>query len=546
MLDESWATLWEALAKAQPDHVAVVVGDEHLSWSQLDDRASRLAAVFDAGGIGRDDKVGQLLFNCPEYLESAYASFKVRASTVNVNYRYKAPEVVHVLGDSGATALVFHSAFADVVDEARRSLPDLRLLIQVDSGGGDELLEGALPYDTVVLERPPMPPIERSGDDSLLLYTGGTTGLPKGVRWSHRGLFGALAFTGYASLGLSVPETPDEVARVAVELQRAGKGPVNMTAPPLMHGTAMFLAFSTFVLGGTVVLLAGRRFDPGELLTLVERERVNQISIVGDAFARPIAAELERSEALGRRYDLSSLTRIVSTGATLSAEMKRELMARATAATVLDMIGASEGGPFAVAMTPPGRDPMETAKFMATPNTVLLDDSTGQTIAFGSGRSGVLAATGPMPEGYYRDVEKTERTFRLIDGVRYSVPGDHAVIDADGTVHLLGRGSVCINTGGEKVFPEEVEVAARSHPDVIDCVAVGAPDERLGEKVALVVSSRGNLAAEDVVDHIKKHIADYKAPRLVVFVEQVYRSPSGKADYRWARDIVVASTESTR
>ena len=542
MLDESWATLWEALAAAQPDHVAVVIGDQHITWAELDGRASRLATVLSEYEVGLDAKVGQLLYNCPEYLESAYASFKVRASTVNVNYRYKAPEIVHVLSDSGATALVFHSSFADVVDEARKSLPNLKLLLQVDAGDGHALLDGAVPYEPTLVAARPAAPIERSGGDSLLLYTGGTTGLPKGVVWSHRGLFGALAFTGYASIGIPVPETPEEVARVAIELKAAGRGPVNMTAPPLMHGTAMFLAFSTFVLGGTVVLLGSRRFDAAELLRLVEREGVSQVSIVGDAFARPVVAELERAEAAGTPYDLSSLTRIVSTGATLSSEMKRALMARAPSALVLDMIGASEGGPFAVAMTMPGQDPVDTARFMATPNTALFDETTWEKIPFGSGRAGVLAASGSMPEGYFGDPDKTARTFRTIDGVRYTVPGDYAEIDADGGVRLLGRGSVCINTGGEKVYPEEVEVAARSHESILDCVAVGLPDERFGEKVALVVSrvEGTSIGADDVIDHVKKSIADYKAPRVVVFVDQVYRSPSGKADYRWARDVALA------
>ncbi|MFM8856473.1 MAG: AMP-binding protein [Actinomycetota bacterium] len=544
MLTENWATLWEALAAAQPEHTAVVIGDARMSWSQLNDRAARLATVLDMSGVGHDHKVGQLLYNCPEYLESAYASFKVRATTVNVNYRYKAPEIVHVLADAGATALVFHSTFAEVVDEARRSLPALNLLIQVDDGSEHGLVEGAVRYEDLVSSSSPMRPIQRSGADMLLLYTGGTTGLPKGVCWSHTDLFGALAFTGYASLGLPVPETVADVARVAVELQASGKGPVNMTAPPLMHGTAMFLAFSTFVLGGTVVLLGGRRFDPDELFRLVERERVTQLSIVGDAFARPIVAELERCESVGKRVDLSSLQRIVSTGATLSAEMKRAIMARASNAAILDMIGASEGGPFAVSMTMPGQDPMETANFAATPNTVLLDDATGEKIPFGSGRRGVLAATGPMPEGYFGDREKSSRTFRVVDGVRYSVPGDHALVDADGTVHLLGRGSVCINTGGEKVFPEEVEVAARAHPLIVDCVAIGAADERLGEKVALVVAPSGVLSALDVIEHIKSRLADFKAPKVVVFVDEVYRSPSGKADYGWARRLVENSPDS--
>ena len=553
-LSENWATLWEAIAANQPEHVAVVVGDAEIRWRELDGRASCLAAAFDAHGVGHGSKVAQMMVNCPEYLESAYASFKVRASTVNVNYRYLAPEITHVVDDSDAAVLIFHGAFREVVEAARASLPKLRLLVQVDDGTGADLLDGAIGYEDLVARYEPMPPIPRSGSDELLLYTGGTTGLPKGVVWRHDELFGALAFTGYASMGIDVPDTPAAVGRVASELNAAGSSPVNMTAPPLMHGTALFLAMSTFVLGGTVVLLAGRRFDAAQLLRLVERHRVTQISIVGDAFARPIVAELERADLAadadtdtdgddgdGAPYDLSTLGRIVSTGATFSAPMKQAMMQRAKSAAIIDMIGASEGGPFALAITAPGQDPLATADFMATPNTAVFDDVTWERIEPGTGRAGVLAAAGPMPSGYYKDPAKSAHTFKEIDGVRYTVPGDYALVDADGTVHLLGRGSVCINTGGEKVYPEEVEVAARSHPAIEDCVVVGVPDERFGEVVMLVAATGPGetVAADDVIEHIKTHVAAYKAPRGVVFVDEFYRSPSGKADYRWARQLAV-------
>ena len=311
-LSENWATLWEALAAAQPDRVAIVIGESRICWGDFDHGSARAAAGLNERGVGRDDKVAQLLYNCPEYLETTYASFKVRAATVNVNYRYKAPEIVHVLADSGAKALVFHGAFAEVVDEARRSLPELTLLVQVDGGDGAPLLPGAISYAQLLDGVEPMQPIERAGSDIQLLYTGGTTGLPKGVVWTHAGLFGALAFTGYGTMGVPVPTTAEEVGRVAVELAEAGRSPVNMTAPPLMHGTGLFLAFSTFVLGGRVVLLAGRRFDPVELLNLVQREGVTQLSMVGDAFARPIVAELEQAAAAGHPYDLANLGRIAN------------------------------------------------------------------------------------------------------------------------------------------------------------------------------------------------------------------------------------------
>jgi len=551
MLSENWATLWEALAAAQPDHTAVVLGRHRIKWRDLDDRASRFASFLNEHGVGTGDRVAQMLYNCPEYLESAYAAFKIRASTVNVNYRYRAPEVTHVLSNSGATVLLFHEAFRDVVEEVLKQLPSIRLVVQVqerdigDSASEPGLLgEGFTDYEEAIATSSRLAPQKRSGSDSLFLYTGGTTGMPKGVVWNHESLFGALAFTGYASLGIEVPTSVEAMADLAVSLNSEGRSPVNMTAPPLMHGTAMFLAFSTFVLGGTVVLLGGRRFDAKELLNLAQDESVTQLSIVGDAFARPIVEEMRSAAGHGSPYRLGGLSRVVSTGATLSWEMKQAIQDMQPHVTILDMIGASEGGPFAVAMSLPGSagGTLGTATFMATPQTVLFDEHSWERIPFGSGRVGILGASGPMPEGYHQDQAATAATFRTIDGIRYAVPGDFAIIDADGRVQLLGRGSVCINTGGEKVYPEEVEVAARTIEGIIDCVAVGIADQRYGEIVSLVAERRDDSVSEDdVIAAIRSQLAPYKAPRRVVFVDQVYRSPSGKADYRWAQSVVTGA-----
>jgi fatty-acyl-CoA synthase len=533
MLSENWATLWEAFADAQPEQVAVVVGDRTLTWRQLDNGAARLASVLGSHGVGEGTRIAQLMFNCPEYLESSYAAFKLRATPVNVNYRYKAPEIAYICDNAGAEVLVFHGSLGERVAGAAASMPTVRILLQVDDGS--PLVDGAEWYHEVVDASEPAARIERSGEDTLMLYTGGTTGNPKGVVWRHVDLFGALAFTAYASAGIEVPTTSADVGRIAAELQAEGRSPVMLCAPPLMHGTALFLAIGAFVMGGSVVLLGGRSFDAEELWKLVERHRVTQISLVGDAFARPMNDALDAAERNGALPDLTSVTRIVSTGATLSAEQKRAFQRRLPNAVILDMIGASEGGPYAMSMTMPGQEPPETAIFTAPPNVVTIDPLSGRVLPRGSAEPGMLAAAGPMPTGYWNDDEKTAQTFRGVDGVRYTVPGDFATIAEDGTVTLLGRGSVCINSGGEKIYPEEVEVAARKHPAVIDANVVGVPHERFGETVVLVCSVSEPTSADEIIATVKESIADYKAPRRVVFVDEVYRAPNGKADYRWAR-----------
>ena len=532
-LSENWATLWEAFADGQPDETAVVIGEVSQTWRELDDRAARLASALAERGVRPQTRVAQLMYNCREYLESSYAAFKLRATPINVNYRYKAPEIAYICDNAGAEVLVFHGSLGEQVADAVASMQTVRVLLQVDDG--TPLIEGAEWYHEVVDAAAPAPRIERSGDDTLMLYTGGTTGNPKGVVWRHVDLFGALGFTAYRSAGIEVPTTPHDVGRIAAELRADAKSPVMLCAPPLMHGTALFLAIGAFVMGGSVVLLGSRSFDADELWDLVQRHRVTQISLVGDAFARPLNEALDAAEADGALFDLTSVTRIVSTGATLSADQKRAFQRRLPNAVIIDMIGASEGGPYAMSMTMPGTEPPETAVFTAPPNVVTVDPATDRILPRGSDVPGMLAATGPMPRGYWGDEAKTAETFRVIDGVRYTVPGDFATIADDGTVTLLGRGSVCINSGGEKIYPEEVEVAARTHPNVVDANVVGVPHERFGETVVLVCSVREATTEDEVIAKIKESIADYKAPRRVVFVDEVYRAPNGKSDYRWAR-----------
>ena len=544
-VSESWATLWEALADAQPDQIAVVLGDQEIRWKDLDDRAARLATVFSANGVKEGSRVAQLLYNDAAYLESVYALFKLRATPVNVNYRYLVNEVAYILNNSEAEVLVYHASLADRVEGLKEMVPSLRTLICVnDVGSGHVLTKGHLDYATVVSSAERAERIRRSGEDLLFLYTGGTTGMPKGVMWRHVDLFGALASSGYQALGLPLPATTEEVGAYARQLNSEGKSPTNLCAPPLMHGVALFLAMSSFVLGGKVVLLKSRRFDPAELVELTAKYRVNQISLVGDAFAKPVNRYLEGLESSGAAIpDLTSVVRITSSGATLSGDQKLVLRRFMPNATMIDMLGASEGGPFGIDMTTPDKAPLDTAVFIAPPNVVTFDDQTWEIIPRGSGRVGVLGASGPIPQGYFRDPEKSASTFRSVDGVRYTVPGDYAIIDADGTMHLLGRGSVCINTGGEKVYPEEVEVVARAVTGIADCTVVGVPDDRFGNAVVAVVSRTpgSTVTAEELSSEMRKSLAAYKCPKHVVFVDSVYRSPSGKADYKITRETAMST-----
>jgi acyl-CoA synthetase (AMP-forming)/AMP-acid ligase II len=530
----NFGTIFESVADAIPEHTALVHDGRRRTWREFDERAARLAAALRDLGLGPDSKVAFYLYNCNEYLEALLATFKLRAVPANVNYRYTADELAYQLENSDAEAVVFHGSLGERVDAVRDQNLKVRAAVQVDDGS--PLVDGALRYEDLIEAHEPMERIERSGDDLVFLYTGGTTGMPKAVMWRHEDLFGALAPLAYSFFGLDMPEDSTEAGALARKVHESGLVPVHLPASPLMHGTGQFSTLQALFLGGTIVTLEQRHFDPHELWQTVQRERVTQIAIVGDAFAKPMMRALEEAEAKGEPYDLSSLLLVISSGVMWSESVKRALIERHPI-IAYDSLGSSEGVGFANAITTTDAKG-ETAQFGIGPNTKVFTDD-GREVKPGSGEVGYLAVGGHIPVGYYKDPKKTAETFRVVDGKRYSIPGDYATVEEDGTITLLGRGSVSINSGGEKIFPEEVEEAVKQHPAVADAVVVGVPDERFGEAIAAVVAlAPGRNAGEDEIsDAVERSgLARFKRPRHVVVVDAVPRGPNGKADYAWARE----------
>jgi acyl-CoA synthetase (AMP-forming)/AMP-acid ligase II len=524
------ADVWDEIARLQPERQAVVRGDDVRSWSRFEQGAALVAAGLRRAGLGRQAKVAIYLHNSVEYLEVLYGAFKGSFVPVNTNYRYIDRELVALWQAADVEAVVFHGAFSGTVADLRSEVPAVRLWWWVDDGSGP-CPAWARPFDT----RPGAtgaPTLDdgavRSGDDLLLLYTGGTTGLPRGVMWRQDDLF--VVINRIASL--RYPDEPDltavEAVVGAVERSRTRVLP----AAPLMHGTAMFTALGALDAGGTVVLSSGVRFDPVELLDTVERERVSLVSLVGDAFARPVVDELEAHPG---RWELTSLEVIVSSGVMWSQPVRDALLAHVPGLACVDTFGSSEAIGVARSISSSGRS-APTGGFELGPGSQVLDDD-GEPVVPGSGAVGLVASSGRGPIGYYGDPEATARAFRMIDGVRWITPGDRAVVEADGTVRLLGRGSGCINTGGEKVFPEEVEEALKLEPAVRDAVVVGVPDERFGEIVVGIVEpkSGGHLSAAELRQirvGLEHRLAGYKVPRRWLVVDTIGRAPNGKVDQR--------------
>jgi fatty-acyl-CoA synthase len=528
------ATAWEAIADVLPDAAALVSGETRRSWQEYDERASRFAAFLNDQGVGQETKVGIYSYNSSEYLEAQFGTFKVRACSINVNYRYTAEELVYLLDNADAEVLVYQACFRNTVAAIAGELPRLRATVEVDDGTpGDP--GPARRYEEVLASFPPLSRVERKGSDLYMLYTGGTTGMPKGVMYEI-GTFVHALMRPYETAGMERPTTPEEIRVLAPRVHAAGASPVALPVCPFMHGTGMWIgAMVPHNMGGAVVTMPDRHFDPTRVLAEVARARITHLVIVGDAFARPLVAELDRAQAAGEPHDISSLTTITSSGAIWSKEVKSRLLEYADL-TLIDAMGSTEGGMGRSEMT---RDTtFETAKFELQEGVQVFDEN-DRPVAAGSGKTGLMATSGLVPIGYYKDPEKSAATFREIDGVRYSFPGDHARVEADGTITLLGRGSSCINTGGEKVYPEEVEEALKLHPSITDCLVVGLPDERFGERVVAVAAAVPGAPPGDqeLIDLAREHLAGYKLPKQLVFVDRVQRSPSGKPDYAWAREL---------
>jgi len=534
--------VFETVAGVVPDRVALSQGKRRQTYGETAERCRRLASYLHAQGLGASaersdldghesgqDHVALLLYNSPEYLEGMLGGYRARTAPFNVNYRYVGHELAYVLRDASTRAVIFHSTFAPVLAGVLDQLDESPVLLQVDDGSGIPLLPGAVDYEEALAGADPSGPlVTPNPDDLYVLYTGGTTGMPKGVLWRQHDIF-------MAAMGGTRVGTWEKVRDHAELAQGAVDGPgISLVVmPPLMHGGAQWTAFHIFRDGNTLVMPESvRHFDAADVWNTVERERAVTITVIGDAMVRPLLAELDR-----KSYDLSSLLAVGNGGAPLTPTVRDLLLERFPNLFITDTVGASEtGAQMNLASTDNGR----ATTFSPGPDTCVLDASRTRVVNPGHTGEGWLAQSGSVPLGYLGDPDKTAQTFPVIDGVRYSVPGDRAVHLPDDRIQLLGRDSQTINTGGEKVFVEEVESAIAGHTSVADVVVTSRPSERWGQEVVAVIQpvEGKTISLAEVREFASASIASYKMPKDVIVVDRVQRSPSGKADYRWAKEVV--------
>lgn len=532
------ADLTEAVVDAIPDKLALVCGDQSRTFAEFDAGANRIAHHLAALGVQPGDHVGLHARNSIEFVESLLGCLKVRAVPVNVNFRYVDAELTYLYNDADLKVVIADGEFSDVIADVLPKCPTVRHIVLIGEAAGPALSEAAAAADVslsdfhkaVAGQSPERDFPERSDDDLYIIYTGGTTGMPKGVMWRHEDFYHA-ALAGGAVMGGDPILSPEALGAAAAASQLEI---TYLVTAPLMHGAASYSLFTCMFMGSAQVLM--RKYDPVEALELVQKHKINSIMVVGDAIARPLADAIE---AHGDRFDLSSLFLIGSGGALWSASVREQLQKLLPNVYLRDAFGSSESGNDGELK----KDENGLLRMPPSPKTRVVD-SDFSTVQPGSDTVGYLARAGHVPLGYYNDPEKTAATFPVVDGVRLSVLGDLARVEEDGSIVVLGRGSSCINTGGEEVYAEEVEEAVKSHPDIQDALVAGIPDPTYGQRVAAVVQPREGTSAldhDDLIAHCRTRIAGYKVPRTVVVVPEIVRSPAGKADYRWAKATLEAA-----
>ena len=521
------ADLFELAVDAFPEREYLVANGSRRTYRQMDERANQLAHHLAAQGVGPGDHVGIYGYNTVEWIEALWAVFKLRGVWININYRYVEDELSYLVGNADLVALLHQSEFTERVANVRGALPMLRHTLVMDAPEYEAALAAQSP------ERNFGP---RSGDDHYILYTGGTTGMPKGVVWRHEDVFYALGGGIDPYTGKKVDHETELVERA----QAAGAQATSLPIAPLMHGATQWAVMGMSFHANRVILMA--KFDPHEVWHLVEEEKINTIMITGDAMGRPMVEALDTG---ADKYDTSSLFALTSSAAIFSASVKDDFFEHFPNLIMVDAIGSSESGSNGMMIVKPGETAMEGGPRVTAFSDTIVFDEDFKLVEPRSGQVGKIARGGHVPIGYYKDPVKTAETFVVVDGERYAMPGDFVRMEEDGTVTLLGRGSVSINSGGEKIYPEEVEGAVKSHPAIYDATVVGVPDERWGQRVVAVVQLREGMECPPIGDvqvHCRTKIAGYKVPRELHVVDAIVRSPSGKPDYRWAQSVVATSS----
>ena len=535
-----FASVWEMISDIIPENDALVSGTEVVSWKDYDLMSSKIATALTQAGLSANSKAGLYLNNSNEYLIAQNAIFKIGGVPINVNYRYVAEELIYLLDNSDSEAVFYHACYSSRIKEISKSLPNVKAWIEIPDGT-DSNFTGALKYDELLDKCEPMERIHRDPNTIYMLYTGGTTGMPKGVMYKQ-GEFLVFLFRTLKAMGYDVPEDINNLEERIHNFKKDNTFIKSLIGCPLMHGTGMWLgAFLPLLLGGTAITSKNLGFDADQLWTQVEDTKTTNIVIVGDAFAKPMLDALDRANQMGKPYDLSSVKVIISSGVMWSEEVKNGLLKHHDM-QLMDTMGSTEGG---MGSSVSSRDnPPTTAKFSINPGVIIIADD-GEILEPGSEKIGLIGTSGLVPVGYYKDEKKSAETFREVDGVRYSFPGDYAKLEEDGTITLLGRGSNCINSAGEKIYPEEVEEAIKRNNEVFDCLVVGVDDARFGQKVVAVVSieQEKSIDEQSLVEATRKFIAGYKLPKEIIFVDEVQRAPNGKANYKWAKSVAVENNK---